>query len=237
MNLDQCVQEAVDLGLIKPLDFDYSFLDWKFPDVSAIDLEAANSIAQGPRLEVSRPQCQWTDPGTDTFKQFYRDEGYDHQGPFENNTVYELARFHAGIDEVGIVKYCGTYIDLIDAETTFERIINPFYVQDIGATYQFLLRLDQGVVNTFPATPFVGNFQSVTGYGFPRLAFWSDQRFAWNWFGNEVYWIIPRRHALRLYLRILNGREFMNRILGRLMGYTQPAASLAAMQNVEHGWT
>jgi hypothetical protein len=227
--------------LIEPINFPVFFKEWKRPAVCPRVIAAADMLDPSPTLTIQPIEPQWLDPGRDTVKQFYQDNGFVHTDEFSPQTAYEIARFYVGFDQVGIVKYCGTYLEILDepAGTPVElEPLDPFTLQFNGVEAEFFLRLDYGVRELLSPDPFVGHYQNAPGYGFPRLSRWTDYRFAWNWTGNDVYWIVPRRHTLRLYLVIQNapGSRLVSKALGRLMGYTQPFANLSAIRNVERGW-
>lgn len=241
MILIEPIKRAQEAGIIEPLTVERFFDRWEPPQIDPDLKRQATTIKRSPPLPVFPNDNQWIDPGRDTLKQLYQDEGFIHTEDFNENWAYELARFQVGVNEVGIVKYCGTFLEILDTPVGVPvelQPLDPFTISYNGVEAQFILRLDHGTAETFDPDPYVGVDYGVTGYGFNKLPRWSDYRFCWNWTGNHVNWIIPRRHALRLYLVLKPGGEvrLMNKALGRLMGYTQPAASFSAVRNVERGW-
>lgn len=237
----ESIERAERIGLEKKPVLKVFFEDWIPPGIDPELRKQADTIPRSAPLVSAPVERQWIDPGFDTLRQLYQDKGFLHSDEFAPDHCYEIARFQVGLDEVGIVKYCGTYLEILDApegDPVELKPLDPFTIQANGVEAEFLLRLDHGIAETFDPEPYVSAYVGVSGYGFPRIDRWSDYRFAWNWTGNDVYWIVPRRHALRLYFRVKNpsGSRLMSKALGRLMGYTQPAASLSAVRNVERGW-
>ena len=235
------MQRAKAANLIEPIRFPLFFEQWEPPKVCPRVRNAADLLKPTPILEPQPIEPQWIDPGRDTVKQFYQDNGFLHSEEFNPDTAYELARFYTGIDQVGICKYCGTYLEVLDdpgGDPVELDPLDPFTLNFNGVEAVFYLRLDYTLRELLDPDPLVCHFQNIPGYGFPRLSQWLDYRFAWNWTGNDVYWIIPRHHTLRLFVAIRNapGSRLVSKALGRLMGYTQPYANLSAMRNVERGW-
>jgi hypothetical protein len=238
------IVRAKDYGLIKGIDLKPGLFDWNPPKVSSRTEAILTRIPRSLSILPTLPESQWLDPARDTRAQKYQDQGFDHdlQHGALDDTVYEIARFFSPIDSVGIVKYVGTWVQIVDPDSGNPVELdfsNPFAMQQAGLKARFLLRYDQGTPDNklvFPDLPWIGPLAEVTGYGYGPLPEWNDYRFYWGRYANNVWWLVPKRHAIRLYLHVIGQGTYLRKTLGRLQGYTQPAATLPAAYNVSHGW-
>lgn len=241
MDLISSIEKAVELGLITGAVFPVPAMDWQPPGLSPEIRTTANAIESGPVISVTPANQQWDDPALDTRAQLYQDNGfyrsYVNGGGAVDGNAYEIARFQANAGECGFVKYIGTYVQILDAGVPVELdFSNPQAMQDAGLNAIFTLRLSPGDENTIGTAPWVGPVENTPGYGYPQLPYWNDYRFYWGRYANHVWFLVPRRHFLRLFIHTVSGSANLHRSLGRLQGYTQPISTLGADYNVVHGW-
>lgn len=239
MSPTSSINRAAREGLIPSLDTRPLCADWRPAGVSIPLVRLANTIKRSPPMKPFSREAQWLDPARDTRAQLYQDEGFEHTAPFTDGNAYEIARFKSGKDDAGIVKYVGTWVEVLDGPGGSPVQLdysNPYTLQDNDVNAQFLLRLQQGNVNTLGGAAWIGGYPYVQGYGYGQLPNWTDYRFWWGRYANHVWFLVPRNTVLRMYIRIISGANLVSRTLGRLQGYTQPAATLEAVENVSHGW-
>lgn len=235
----ESLRRAIDKGIVPGLRLDPFFADWSPPGIDPKIVKLANLIRRSPPLKSFPPETQWIDPARDTQAQLYQDKWFEHSPPFQDGFAYELARFQSGIDQVAIVKYIATFVDILDGPGGVPLVpdpFDPFWIQNSGLHAHFILRLEQGDQNYFNRAPWTGPINHIPGYGYGQLPRWNDYRFIWGRTANDVWFLVPRRHALRLYLAADSRSVLINRIMGRLQGFSQPTSNLAAMWNVKHGW-
>jgi len=235
------LRAAVGRGVVERMSFRPEFEEWKPPGMPLKIIKAANLIPWTPPIEVQKPQAQWSDPARSTHAQVYRDDGFARNflpAGATDGTVYEIARFQTNKDQVGIVKYIGTWVEIDDGQGSPVTLdfSNPFTMQDNGVEARFLLRLEQG------DRPYIGNnpydvaWPIARGYGYPEMPQWNDYRFYWGRYANHTWILVPRHHFLRMYIHVISGGNLLRRALGRLQGYNQAATILESSYNVAHGW-
>lgn len=217
-----------------------------FVDVSAlrVDPTIPRMLATLPRpsqRKYDSPTDQLNDPARDTRAQLYQDVGFEWADRYAitADRVYEVARFQAAPDEVGVVKYCGTYIEIESPDPPYYKYLepgDPYAVGRAGTVVRWILRLHQGTFQSL-GPQWSGTYAGCLGYGYGPLPFWEDYRFRWGRTANDVWWLVPRDHALRLYAWIKSTSDPVLRLTGRLQGYTQPVHTLPAGYNVSHGWS
>ncbi len=234
------IEYAIQSGLITGAVFPVPAMDWKPPGLSPDIREVADVIYHGPDTPIVPANQQWDDPAWDTRAQLYQDKGFfqdfDPAGA-TNGQAYEIARFQANAGECGFVKYIGTYVQILENGIPVELdFSDPFTMQDWGVEANFTLRLSPGDDETLGLAPWDGPVANTPGYGYPQLPYWNDYRFYWGRYANHVWFLVPRRHFLRLFIHVVLGGGNLSRALGRLQGYTQPISTLAAEYNVTHGW-
>lgn len=233
----EALTNAVEAGVIPGMRLVPFPDDWKRPGIDPGIVELAELLPHSPPIKPFKPERQWVDPGRDTRAQLYQDKWFVHD-TFQNGYAYELARFQAGIDQVGIVKYCNTFVDVLDGpggSPIEPDSWDPFWIENNQLDVEFLLTLSQGTPNTIGSAPYVGTYAGILGYGYGQLPRWSDYRFNWGR-THRVWWLVPRRHALRLYMRVISRADLCGKAMGRMWGYTQPTSTLQAEWNVAHGW-
>ena len=241
MSLIQSIDGAIESGLITGAVFPVPAMDWRPPGLSSEIRQTADLIQSGPAIPISPANQQWDDPAWDTRAQLYQDKGFyqDLEHGATDGEAYEIARFQANAGECGFVKYIGTYVQILDPDSGDPIELdfsNPFAMQDAGVKATFMLRLSPGDDNTLGLAPWVGPVAQTPGYGYPQLPFWNDYRFYWGRYANHVWFLIPRRHFLRLFIHVESGGSELHRVLGRLQGYTQPVTTIGAERNVTYGW-
>ena len=243
MSLLQSIEGGIEHGSVTGASFYFKIpiLEWEPPGISIDVVKAANLLPVSPRTQITPPQQQWDDPALDTRVQLYQDDGFyqDLEHGATDGQVYEIARFQANAGECGFVKYIGTYVQILDPDSGDPVELdfsNPFAMQDAGVKANFLLRLSPGDENTLGTAPWTGPVATVPGYGYPELPYWNDYRFYWGRYANHVWFLVPRRHFLRLFIHIETGGSELNRALGRLQGYTQPISTIGAQKNATYGW-
>lgn len=239
MQLVETIDAAIEQGVLTGAVFPVFAMDWRPPGLNPEIRITADTIEAGPRIPIFSANEQWSNPGWDTRAQLYQDHGFyqDLSGGAVSGQCYEIARFEANNGECGFVKYVGTYVQITDLGTPVELdFSNPFTIQDNNVDVNFLLRLSPGDENTIGPAPWDGPVEETPGYGYPQLPHWDDYRFYWGRYANHVWFLVPRRHFLRLFIHYVSGRNDLTRALGRLQGYTQPITTLGAEYNVAHGW-
>lgn len=228
---------APPAALRDPLWFDFPRLRPEF--VKALSRE--NETPQ----RIDRLTDQIDEPGRDTRRINYQESSWywddtNRPGPWQLNGAYEIARFIAAPDEVGIVKYIGTFAGIGPNEGGFTQLDphDPFTMQRNGLNGYWLLRLYQNTFRNMPPPDAGIPAALVAGYPFPELARWDDYRFQWGRTANETFFIVPSNHALRLYFVpvSIDGTILLLEVLGRLVGFTQPIDTLPAAKNVFYAW-
>lgn len=235
----RAIDDAIKTGVIAGPVLPICALQWTPPGLSPHIREVADVINYGPDTPITPPTQQWDDPAWDTRAQLYQDKGFAKQFPngADDGTAYEIARFQANAGECGFVKYIGTYVQILDGGTPVELdFSDPFAMQDWGVDANFTLRLSPGDDETLGLAPWAGPVANTPGYGYPQLPYWNDYRFYWGRYANHVWFLVPRRHFLRLFIHVVSGGDDLSRALGRLQGFTQPISTLATEYNVTHGW-
>lgn len=239
MSVESAIKGAIDQGLITGAVFPVPAMDWRPPGLSPLIRETADVLKVGPPIPITPANQQWDDPAWDTRAQLYQDKGFYQEFPngANNGQAYEIARFQANAGECGFVKYIGTYVQILEGITPVELdFSDPFTMQDWGVDANFTLRLSPGDDNTLGLAPWVGPVAQTPGYGYPQLPYWNDYRFYWGRYANHVWFLVPRRHFLRLFIHVVSGGANLSRALGRLQGYTQPITTVGAEYNVTYGW-
>jgi hypothetical protein len=239
MSVESAIKGAIEQGLITGPVFPVPALDWRPPGLSPEIREVSDLIYHGPPIPITPAIQQWDDPAWDTRAQLYQDKGFLKQFPngADDGMVYEIARFQANAGECGFVKYIGTYVRILDGGTPVELdFSDPLAMQDWGVDANFTLRLSPGDDDTLGLAPWTGPVAQTPGYGYPALPYWNDYRFYWGRYANEVWFLVPRRHFLRLFIHVVSGGADLDRALGRLQGYTQPITTVGAEYNVTYGW-
>ena len=164
---------------VKVHDLEPSFSRWKPPKVNKLFLEVAKSLKPRRLRRVDKPSDQWIDPGQDTRAQRYQDQGYTWpliEGTMTDGTAYEIARFVAAPDEVGVVKYCGTFIEVKSGDPAPDNYVvldskDPFAMSRHGVFGRFYMRLKQGTY--YPLGPqWSGTYPEIYGYGYGPLPVW-----------------------------------------------------------------
>ena len=150
------LRAAVGHGVFSKLNFRPEFESWKPPGMPLKIIKAGNLIPWTPPIPVQKPQAQWSDPARSTHAQVYRDDGFARNflpTGATDGQIYEIGRFQANKDQVGIVKYIGTWVEIDDGQGNPVTLdfSNPFTMQDNGVKAKFLLRLEQG------DRPYIGN--------------------------------------------------------------------------------
>jgi len=243
LEADRFLNQAYADGALKiPPSLQNPFL-WDPP--SAVLAETAQALEAERHTAQPQDQVfdQFNDPGRDTRRILYQDVYYlvEHdRTPILPGLSYEIARFIAAPDEVGIVKKCSTWLGATQPPAGVQPPdpLDPYYMDRIKQIEGFwYLRLWQ---NTFQPMPRPDNgiaLGAVGGYGFPELPSWSDNRFQWNNNDGQVFWIVPSNHALRLYFHLIaEPDERLKEIQGRLVGFTQPIDTMPASKNVLYAW-
>ncbi len=216
--------------------------EWKPPTPSTTLAKCMDRV----KLPLVKKQSdyQLNDPARDTRAQRYQDNTFFHTDTLAFNHTYEIGRFIAGPCELGIVKTAWTYAG-------FRNISDPGHIAQpqkwdpftslrpiggaSGTGIVYSLRLTQGTFQPLPPA-FSGLTTDVTGYGFAELPRWIDNRFSWAEQENNVFFLVPANHALRLYCSLYGSVDDIAEIGGRLKGYTQPINVLPDAWNVHHGW-
>lgn len=221
---------------------------WHYPHLSG---KMAAALERLPDVEKDTPpitkNLQLSDPSADTVRQKYQESDSSNSwvfyGSLTNYNGSELARFSAGVGEVGIVKGIWTHLEIRGTiqppPTPAVGIGTPFdpLAGWRETDFSFHLRLVQRPPN-HRSPQFSGNLTRLPGWGYPAIPWWSDGRFAWGVPG-EVFFIVPPGCDLRLYVSNHNGTssQDFSYAFGRLWGYTQPVNRTDTGYNVRHGWT
>jgi len=201
------------------------------------------------RRRNDRITDQLADTARDTRAQEYQDSSFfiknDPQTtPFLAFQAYEIARFVTKHNTAGAVKLVWTYAEVAGEDPgSIVQLdwLDPFAVQramnmqmDLG----WFVRLVQGnFENEIPA-PWFGPYWQAPGYGTARLQDWTDYRFQWGRATDETFLLVPENHALSLFVRFGAAVDRrLNRVGGRLVGYTQPARCKSAGYNVSHNYS
>lgn len=213
---------------------------YQFPRPSRAAVTLLNEIPRPPE-KIDRARDQLDDPARDTRAQFYQDSSHFWDSGIVAGNAYECARFKASPDQSGVVKLIWTYIEIYDEAATPPYVPldpgDPFAPQKWGVNIRWHLRNWQGTFK--PMTPFfAGPTPNMPGYGYGNLPYWSDQRYVWGRTAAIAFFLVPASFALRLFAEVvfLDVDVSLNRIGGRLIGYTQPIDVLAAGENVKYGW-
>lgn len=232
---------VMEAGLIQPVYVGPIAAQWKPPHIDPTVVAVAATLPTTSLHRLDTTRDQWSDPARDTRAQDYQDVGYewiDSDGL--PNSVYEIARFIATEDQVGIVKYCGTFVEVDNPDPPPSYVQfdprDPHAWQRLAINIKFILRLNQGTFE--PLGPqWSGPITALHGYGYGPLPHWKDYRFQWGRTANDVWWLVPANHSLRLYCQLINaeGPPVVS-LLGRMLGFTQPIYTQPAVWNVSHGW-
>lgn len=232
------ITEATKLGLL-PVASLVPLMDWRAPGIMPDMVESSNLIRKGSKIIPQSPTAQWTDPARDTRAQLYQDKGFtwNWAGGATNGQSYEIARFKSGHGGNGFVKYVGTFIKILDGGAPVDLdFSDPYTIQNNGVDIRFRLQLHAGRLQNMGVAPWSGDVALTPGVPYSPLSYWDDYRFYWGRYANHVWFLIPRYHYLRLFVEVITGGTNLTQALGRLQGYTQPATTLPAVENVQHGW-
>lgn len=232
------LQEAYRLGVIGLPEAFEPIVDLTFP---AVDPEDMNRLLECPDIPVriDRPFDQIWEPARDTRRLQYQDNAQVYRkNDFGFGHCWEVARFVVMPDECGIVRYCGLALDIEeDDERLYLDPTDPFNFTRESVTPLFFTRLYQGTFQPMPPFDEDIPLSQVMGYPFPECPFWYDSRFMYGGgSNNDVFWLVPSNHALRLYVYIERNSGNLKEIYGRLMGHTQPVRVEPTFRNVCYDW-
>lgn len=233
------LKEAYELGVLEIPEAFEPILDLKFPTVDPDDEYRLSSCPDIP-IRIDRPFDQIGEPARDTRRLQYQDDAhYYRENDFPNDRCWEVARFVAMPDEVGIVRSCAVSLTIEDEEGNrlYLDPTDPFSFIRESISPIFFARLYQGTFQPLP--PYDQNIPlvRVMGYPFPECPFWYDSRFMYGGgSNNDVFWLVPSNHALRLYIYIDRTGVNLKELYGRLVGHTQPVRVDAGFRNVCYDW-
>lgn len=238
---------AVELAAPAPRPFRMNTIfSWELPTISEHNQELLNAVPMPTEL-IDRPRQQLDDPGLDTRAQQYQDNWHfidtGYQFIIQPGIVFEVSRFLTGPQRTGIVKNIWTFQQIWETFYLAPIVLdpgNPFSAQQYGAEVRWHLRLYPGPVSS---EYWQGSFLDIPGSGYNRLPNWTDNRFSWGQpTPQDVFFIVPSNFSLRLFVEVVaisisvTQAPYLNKIGGRLVGYTQPNDVFAIGQNVRHGW-
>lgn len=234
------LREAYESGLLDPPSAFDPVVDLDFPCIDGEDMNRLLDCEDVP-IRIDRPFDQIDEPARDTRRLQYQDSTQLWtRGNFVDNRAWEIARFIVMPDEVGIVRQCETFLDIQEGSPSEHVYLDPTDPRAHlrhGVNVTWFLRLYQGTFQPLPPWDNNAPPASIMGYPFPELAFWNDARFIWHGAKNEVFWLVPSNHVLRLYVLINSVQQnVLKEIYGRLKGTTQPIRVEASFRNVCYDW-
>lgn len=244
LETEAILKEAYDLKILDAPATIKDPLWWDFPTIPPSFIRALEEENRTPQ-RLDRITDQLDDPGRDTRRVLYQDSCYlwteAQVAPWGLNTGYEIARFKAAPDEVGIVKSVSTYLGVEPNEGGDPLVWDPYdplTLQHNGVNGYFLLRLYQNTFRPMPPVDAGIPAALIPGYSFPELSRWDDYRFCWGRNNTEVFFIVPSNHALRLYFVpvLIDISLLLKEVMGRLVGFTQPIDTIPAAKNVVYAW-
>lgn len=191
-----------------------------------------------------------------TFRSFPKPAGYDPKaikyqnsegffpdpwtgtGGVHDGQSYEIARFKVKTNEVGIIRGIWQYVASIGAPSNIVSLASP-YDPCWGDTYAGA-PIDIRWYFTLSQNPPIDYWDgaSIGRPGTPYVDLPVLNRLSFPWgCPPSMFLVVQSGFTLRMFVEAMTNTSNLDRIGGRMWGYTQPDHSDPAIHNVRHGWT